>query len=90
MVRDWLNFVREGLAALGNNLNGVTLLRAQIANAGFIDIQETRLRCPLEVVAQKSDAQISRAVLADGNGGWTHECLKAAVGKWFRLVGTRN
>ncbi len=45
--RDFLENVRDGVANLGSDLNGVTKLRGQMEDAGFINVEEHILRCPI-------------------------------------------
>jgi hypothetical protein len=48
-MRDFLEYVRDGVANLGSDLNGVTKLRGQMEAAGFIKIEEQILRCPIGI-----------------------------------------
>lgn len=46
-LRDWLEYVRDGVNNLGSDLNGVLKLRGQMEAAGFTNIKEEILRCPV-------------------------------------------
>ena len=46
-VREWLEYVRDGVAKFGSDLNGETKLREKMEAARFINIEEQVLRCPI-------------------------------------------
>jgi hypothetical protein len=54
------------VANLASDLNGVTKLRGLMEAAGFINIEEQILRCPIGV-AKGQDSQACRFILKNGN-----------------------
>jgi hypothetical protein len=48
-MRNFLEYVKDGVANLESGLNGVTKLRGQMEAAGFIKIEEQILRRPIGI-----------------------------------------
>jgi hypothetical protein len=69
-VRDFLENVRDGVANLGSDLNGVTKLRGQMEAAGFINIEEHILRCPIGIWPKDKTFKLAglywRTAISDG------------------------
>lgn len=69
-VREWLEHVRDGVANLGSDLNGVTKLRGQMEAAGFINIEEHVLRCPIGIWPKNKTLKLAglywRTAISDG------------------------
>jgi len=69
-MRTFLEFVRDGVANLGSDLNGVTKLRGQMEAAGFINIEEQILRCPIGIWPRDKTLKLAglywRTAISDG------------------------
>jgi hypothetical protein len=69
-VRNWLEHVRDGVAHLGSDLNGVTKLRGQMEAAGFTNIEEDILRCPIGLWPKNKTLKLAglywRTAISDG------------------------
>jgi hypothetical protein len=68
--RDFLENVRDGVANMGSDLNGVTRLRGQMEDAGFINIEEHILRCPIGIWPKDKTLKLAglywRTAISDG------------------------
>jgi hypothetical protein len=47
--REFTKGLRDGMTALGNDLNGATKLVTEMNAAGFLDVTETRVKCPVGI-----------------------------------------
>ncbi|KAH6713325.1 S-adenosyl-L-methionine-dependent methyltransferase [Leptodontidium sp. MPI-SDFR-AT-0119] len=69
-VREWLEYVRDGVANFGSDLNGVTKLREKMEAAGFINIEEQVLRCPVGIWPKNRTLKLAglywRTAISDG------------------------
>ncbi|KAE9377506.1 UMTA methyltransferase [Stipitochalara longipes BDJ] len=68
--RDFLENVRDGVANMGSDLNGVTKLRGQMEAAGFTNIEEQILRCPVGLWPKNKTLKLAglywRTAISDG------------------------
>jgi len=68
--RKFLEFVRDGVANLGSDLNGVTKLHGMMAEAGFVNIREEKLKLPIGTWARDKNLKVAglfwRTAIMDG------------------------
>jgi hypothetical protein len=68
--RDFLENVRDGVANMGSDLNGVVKLRGQMEAAGFTNIEEQILRCPIGLWPKNKTLKLAglywRTAISDG------------------------
>lgn len=69
-VREWLEYVRDGVAKVGSDLNGETKLREKMEAARFINIED-------QVYAARSEhgRRKERSNLPDYTGGWQYRMV---------------
>jgi hypothetical protein len=83
-VRDFLEYVRDGVANLGSDLNGVTKLRGQMEAAGFINIEEQILRCPIGIWPREKTLKLAglywRTAISDGLMGVAKRPMERGLG----------
>lgn len=62
--------MRDGVANFGSDLNGVTKLREKMEAAGFINIEEQVLRCPVGMWPKNRTLKLAglywRTAISDG------------------------
>lgn len=64
-VRDFLRFLKEGMAALGTDLLGIRNVEDELSAAGFQGVAQTNLKCPIGPWAKKTRLQECGHVLRD-------------------------
>lgn len=68
--REFMEYLRDGIANFGSDLNGATKLRARMEAAGFIKVQEVMFRAPLGIWPKKKTLRLAglywRTAIIDG------------------------
>lgn len=79
--------LRDGMAALGNDLNGATKLVIEMNIAGFLDVTETRLKCPIGIWPKDRTLRMAgfyrRTAIMDGLNGLANRSYVKGL-KWSR------
>lgn len=64
-LRDFLRYLKEGMAALGTDLLGIRNVEDELSAAGFQGVIQTNLKCPIGPWAKKTRLQECGHVLRD-------------------------
>jgi hypothetical protein len=85
--REFIEGLRDGVTALGNDLNGATKLVTETNAAGFFGVTETRLKCPIEIWPKDLTLRLAglywRTAIMDGLNGLANRSYGKGL-KWSR------
>jgi hypothetical protein len=70
IFREFMEALRDGMTVLDNEPNGTTKLVTEMNAAGFLDVIETHLECPVGIWSKDRTLKLGRLVLTDGDNGW--------------------
>lgn len=63
--RDFLNYLEDGMAALGSDLHGILKAQRELTEAGFDDVRIQSFKCPVGPWAKRTKLQECGHVLRD-------------------------
>jgi hypothetical protein len=86
--RDFLRFLRDGLAGLGSNLHAILTIEEDLQAAGFKDITTRKFRCPVGSWPRNKELRYAgimlRTAIMDGLRGMTRRPYGSGLG-WTEL-----
>jgi hypothetical protein len=86
--RDFLRFLKDGLASLGSDLLGVTKVKDEMSAAGFEKVTHHMLKCPIGPWARDHTSKVCglflRTVIMDGLRGLSRKPFMAGLG-WTQI-----
>lgn len=87
VFREFMEGLRDGMTALGNELNSAPKLVTEMNAAGFLDVVETRLKCPVGIWPKDQTLRLAglywRTAIMDGLNGLANRSFGTGL-KWSR------